>query len=249
MGDPGLVFVAGGEGDELLLGVICDLKDDVLKREFAEARMGESFRAGAEGRDLMAWPPGADFGAGLVEEVDELDEGGVVGVPGGRRPKSGELRAGFLLPVDEHVAGGGFGERPGEDVARLRRPDTPVSPQEAGGTVCAQHVKVASGDVGRAGVEAIDERSDGGSECLGRVMALGLQVAVDDLVQVRAFGGAELEGVSKRVEHLARRGDVSALLEERVVGRGDRGEQSDFLAAQAPGPPAAPGGQADIGRL
>jgi len=46
--DSGLVFVGGGgEGDELLFGVVGDLEYDVLKLELAEVRGAQPFGAGA----------------------------------------------------------------------------------------------------------------------------------------------------------------------------------------------------------
>ena len=74
-------------------------------------------------------------------------------------------------------------------------------------------------------------------------------VAVGEFVQVGPFGGGEVQRPGQRVEDLPGRVHVAALLQERVVGGGDRRELGDLFPAQAAGPAAGTGGQADIGGL
>jgi len=80
------------------------------------------------------------------------------------------------------------------------------------------------------------------------VMPVRRDVAVGEFVQVGAFGGAQAQCPSQGVEDLPGRVHVAALLEERVVGGGDRRELSDLFPAQALGAASGAGGQPDIGR-
>ncbi|GAB3900051.1 hypothetical protein GCM10027612_61040 [Microbispora bryophytorum subsp. camponoti] len=72
---------------------------------------------------------------------------------------------------------------------------------------------------------------------------------MDELVQVRALGGAEAQSAGQRVEDLTRRARVPALLQEGEVGRGDRRERGDLLPPQAGcAAPGARGSPTSAGR-
>ncbi len=68
-------------------------------------------------------------------------------------------------------------------------------------------------------------------------------------MQVRALRGPEAQSRGERVEDLPGGAHVAALLEEGVVGRGDRREQRDLLAAEPAGAPTRSGRQPDVDRL
>jgi hypothetical protein len=78
------------------------------------------------------------------------------------------------------------------------------------------------------------------------VIPVVLVRAVGQDVQVAAFGGGHPQRGGQRVQDLRRRPDRAALLEERVVGGGQAGQQRDLLAAQAGRAPALADGQAHV---
>lgn len=123
----------------------------------------------------------------------------------------------------------------------------PVGPQRPCGSVGGEHVRAPAGDIGRAGVQAVDERADRGSKRFGPVEVLGARSPWTSSCRWVRSGGAEPQRAGQRVEDQSGRPHVAALLKERVVGRRDRGEHRDLLATQAGR--AAPGarGEPDIG--
>jgi hypothetical protein len=77
----------------------------------------QALDAGAQGRDVVPRPPGADFRAGVVEALGELVEGGIAGLARGGGAAAGEQRGSLGVPVDEDLTGGRVGERPRQPVA------------------------------------------------------------------------------------------------------------------------------------
>ncbi len=119
---------------------------------------------------------------------------------GGAEP--GELGCGFGLPFDENGACGRIHERPPQHVAFCRWQSRPVGPECSCRPVGGKDVPAASGDVGRVRVEAVDEVGDSGSQRLHCAAGGGWRAAVDEFVQVDAFGGAQAQGAGQRVEDL-----------------------------------------------
>ena len=64
--------------------------------------------------------------------------------------------------------------------------------------------------------------------------------------QMRALGRRQPQRARERLEHVERGADVASLLEPRVPGGPDSGQQRDLFAAQARRAPAAAVGEPDV---
>src|SRR6185312_5499831 len=211
--------------------------------------MAEVLAALAARGDLVALPGLRELGARLAQGADQRLELGIADVAGAVGPELGDHRAGAVLPVDEHLAPRGVGERLPGVVAGGAGQLAEVSEQGDRGVVPGQIVPAAAEDVGGVRPEALDQAPERGGDALGRALARrrGLTAAEQD--QVRALCLVESQRLRERLQNLDRRPHVAALLQPRVPGRSDPGELRDLLAAQARRPSPAPAGQAHVGGL
>src|SRR6476619_671446 len=153
------------------------------------------------------------------------------------RPRVGSVGR-VLLPVDEETARGRVAAVEPQQVALALAPlALPVREELARGVVGAEDVPPGAHDVGRVGLDRVEQLLELLRQLLGCLRPPG-RGAGRERVQVRAPVGVELECTREAVDAALARAKVAAALDEVVVGHGDVGELGDLGAAEAHPTPA-----------
>lgn len=174
-----------------------------------------------------------------MQFVDQPREPGIAGAASRQRTEPGEQPARLHLPVDDDLAGHGFEERPAQEVRGPVGRAVEVREQFPGRLVAAEHVVVVGDEVGRLRLEQPRYGRDLRGEGLV-VDGMGCRCVTGEPEEVVTFVAAEPQDRGQGAQHLLRDADVPSLLQIRVPGGADPGEQRQFLPAQPGG--AAPAG-------
>ncbi len=185
-------------------------------------------------------------GVALEDLVEHALVGRVVGVAGVGLAEERELVGRLLLPVDEEAAGRRVAAVEPQQVAlALGALALPVGEELARGVVGAEHVPAGADDVGRVGVDRVEQLL----ELLAEHLGLGLaprRGARRDGVEVGAAVGVEAQRPREPVDDRLARPQVAAALDEVVVGDGDVGQLGDLGATEPHPPPALGALDADL---